>query len=254
MSTLEVMTTSASTLLRVSALLIAAGLGLSACTSDDSTVETPDSGGDLETLEAPDTTPQETGLVEALEAEFDVTQTATLAQQWPDITAMVSALGGTEDPDLCQQAGLAQYRLLAEAQPAGVRGVIDHEALLDDHASGETVTVFYAADDASPEQLQAAYEHTDVSCVEEYETAITHDTEQDEVAGQQATVHTWEVVASKQLTGRMIDVVSDELFVRYAAAYPPQVIADQLEGDVAESFNTAATQRALAIFEAAAAQ
>ena len=35
---------------------------------------------------------------------------------------------------------------------------------------------------------------------------------------------------------------------RYAAAYPPQVIADELEDDAEQQFNDAATQRALDLY------
>src|SRR5699024_11296151 len=128
------------------------------------------------------------------------------------------------------------------------------DALLDEQASGETVTVFYANDDVTPQELQEAHENTDTACVEEYESAIDHDTTQDTVGDHDVEVHTWQVIASEQLTGRMIDVVSDELFIRYAAAYPPQLAEDDLPDDAATEFNDQATERALAVFEAAAAQ
>ena len=249
------MTFSNSALRRVTALALAAGLGLTACSSnDDPDAPTGDASSPLELPEAPAATEQETALAETLETDFEITNTATLEEQWPDITAMESALSGTQTPDLCQQAGAEQYGLLVEAQPPTVRATIDSDALLDEHASGETVTVFYANEDATTAQLHEVHENTDTACVEEYESAIEHDTAHTEADGQDVEVHTWQVVASEQLTGRMIDVVSDDIFVRYAAAYPPQVIAEDLEEDAAETFNETATERALAVFEAAAAQ
>ncbi|HEY4577740.1 MAG TPA: hypothetical protein VIG67_07800, partial [Yaniella sp.] len=95
---------------------------------------------------------------------------------------------------------------------------------------------------------------TDAQCVEENESAIDHEVSQAQAADTEVDVHTWQVVASDQLTGRMVDVVGDEIFVRYAAAYPPQVLVEELEDDVAEEFNAAATERALEVFEAAASQ
>ncbi|OAV62116.1 hypothetical protein [Enteractinococcus helveticum] len=248
------MTISGSFLLRATAIGLTAGLLLAGCSSDDA--ESPNGGGgqsDLDVPEAPAETPQETALAETLETDFDVTQVMTMEEQWPDIYAMASALSGTEDPDLCQQAGAAQYTLLLDAQPASVRATFETDANLDEHSSGETVTMFYANDDASSAQLHEAYEHTDTSCVEEYENAIAHDVTSAEAGGRPVEVHTWQVVASNQLTGRMIDVVSNDIFLRYAAAYPPQVIADELEDDAEQQFNDAATQRALEIFTAAVA-
>lgn len=251
---LGAMTISAATLCRVTALALTAGLGLVACSSDDDAEPPETSGSALELPEAPEATEEEIALAETLETEFDVSNTATLEDQWPDITAMNSALTGTQDPDLCQQAGAEQYGLLVEAKPPTVLATVDTDALLDEHASGETATVYFANDAATTAQLHEVHENTDTACVEEYESAIAHETTQTDVEGQDVEVHTWQVVASDQLTGRMIDVVSDDIFVRYAAAYPPQVIAEDLEDDAAETFNEAATERALAVFEAAAAQ
>ncbi|GAA4479905.1 hypothetical protein GCM10023190_23840 [Enteractinococcus fodinae] len=250
------MTSSVSPLLRLSALAVVATLGLSACGSDDAAPETPspDTGSSLEVPEAPEATDQETELAETLEADFEVTDAATLEDQWPDLTAMAAALAGTENPDLCQQAGAEQYGLLVEAQPPTVQANVDPEALLDEHASGETVTVFYANDAVSTAELHEVHQDTDTSCVEEYESAIDHNTSTSEVAGRSVEVHTWQVVASDQLTGRMIDIINDDILVRYAAAYPPQVIAEDLEDDAAETFNEAATERASEVFEAATAQ
>lgn len=248
------MTISGSTLLRATAIGLTAGLLLAGCSSDDTESPNGDrSPSDLDVPEAPAATPQETALVETLETEFDVTQAMTLEDQWPDIYAMASALSGTENPDLCQQAGDAQYNLLLEAQPASVRANFEADATLDEHSSGETVTVFYANDQASSAQLHEAYEHTDTSCVEEYENAIEHDVTSAEAAGRSVEIHTWQVVAADQLTGRMVDVVSDDIFLRYAAAYPPQVIAEELEEDAEQQFNDAATERALEIFTTAVA-
>lgn len=248
------MTQTASLLLRGTALACVAVLGLTACGSD--TPATPDTSSlsDLEIPEAPEETDDEITLAETLEADFDVTSTATLQEQWPDLTAMASALSGIKDPDLCQQAGAAQYELLVDAQPPSVQATIETEAVLDEEASGETVTVFYANDAASTDRLHEVHQDTDAQCVEEYESTTDHETTTAEVGDRQVEVHTWQVVASDQLTGRMIDVVGDEIFVRYAAAYPPQVIAEDLTDDAAETFNEAATERALEVFETAAAQ
>lgn len=250
------MTSSAPPLFRLSTLALAATLGLSACGSDDAAPETPspDTGSSLEVPEAPEATDQETELAETLEADFEVTDAATLEDQWPDITAMAAALEGTENPDLCQQAGAEQYGLIVDAQPPTVQASFDPEALLDEHASGETVTVFYANDDVSTAELHEVHQDTDTSCVAEYESAIDHDTATSEVAGRSVEVHTWQVVASEQLTGRMVDVINEDMLVRYAAAYPPQVIAEDLEADAAETFNETATERAFEVFETAAAQ
>lgn len=249
------MTISGSTLLRATAIGLTAGLLLAGCSSDDT--ESPNGGAEspsaLDVPEAPAATPQETALAETLESEFEVTQARTLEDQWPDIYAMASALSGTENPDLCQQAGAEQYNLLLDAQPASVLATFEADAALDEHSSGETVTVFYANDAASSAQLHEAYEHTDTSCVEEYENAIQHDVTSAEAAGRPVEVHTWQVVAADQLTGRMVDIVSDDIFLRYAAAYPPQVIAEELEDDAEQQFNDAATERALEIFTTAVA-
>lgn len=253
------MTSSVSPLIRLSTLAFAATLGLSACGSDDNDdaapeTPSPDTGTSLEVPETPEATEQETELAETLEADFEVTNAATLEDQWPDLTAMAAALTGTEDPDLCQQAGAEQYGLIVDAQPPTVQAAFDPEALLDEHASGETVTVFYANDAVTTAQLHEVHQDTDTSCVEEYESAIDHNTTTSEVAGRSVEVHTWQVVASEQLTGRMIDVINEDILVRYAAAYPPQVIVEDLEDDAAETFNDAATERAFEVFEAAIAQ
>ena len=246
-----------SRLVRGAALAGIAVLGLTACGSDDAeTPPTPEtsSPSDLEIPEAPEETEQEVALAESLEADFEVTTTATLQEQWPDLTAMASALSGTENPDQCQQAGATQYELLVDAQPASVQATIEPDAVLDEEASGETVTVFYANDDVTTERLHEVHQDTDAQCVEENESAIDHEVSQAQAADTEVDVHTWQVVASDQLTGRMIDVVGEEIFVRYAAAYPPQVLVEELEDDVAEEFNTAATERALEVFEVAASQ
>ena len=246
------MSISVSAVLRTSAIALTAGLLLAGCSSDDA--ETPNDRGStsaVEIPEAPAETAQETELIETLETDFDVTQAMTMEDQWPDIYAMASALSGTEDPDLCQQAGATQYNLLLDAQPAGVRATFDAEAHLDEHASGETVTVFYGNDAAGAQKLHEVYEQTDTACVEEDGSEIKHDVTSAEAAGRQVEVHTWEVVVTDQLTGRMVDVVSEEIFLRYAAAYPPQVIVEDLDADAAEQFNDAATERALEIFTAA---
>lgn len=250
------MSLSVSSLLRVSAIGLTAGLVLVGCSSDDDNAQTPTNGDEsaLEMPEAPAATEQETALAETLEADFEVTEAMTTEEQWPDIYAVASALSGTQEPDLCQQAGADQYGLLLEAQPASVRATIDPEAHLDEHASGETVTVYYANDEVTTQELHEAHEQTDTACVEEDESTIQHDVAAAEAAGRSVEKHTWEIVTTEHLTGRMIDIVSDEIFVRYAAAYPPQVAAEDLEDDAAEQFNEAATQRAVEIFEVAAAQ
>src|SRR5699024_10972374 len=143
--------------------------------------------GDLET---PEVTEQETALAETLLADFPVTQAMTLPEQWPDLTAMATALTGTAEPDLCQQAGAEQYGLLVNAQPANVRAVFDDT--LDEQASAETVTVFYGNNEASPEALQQAHQHTDTQCVEDYESAVDHQTTETTVNGTEVTVHTWQ--------------------------------------------------------------
>src|SRR5699024_5393837 len=142
-------------------LALTAVLTLAACSSNDDG-DAP-SAVELGDLEAPEVTEQETALVETLTADFPITQTMTLAEQWPDLTAMATALAGTAEPDVCQQAGAQQYGLLVNAKPANVRAVFDEP--LDEQASAETVTVFYGNDDASPEALQQAHQHTDTQCV-----------------------------------------------------------------------------------------
>lgn len=241
---LEPMTTSASLFFRAASIALAAGLGLAACSTD--TYENQPGGTADDTPsgpEAPSATAEETALAETFGEDFKVSSVMTLEDQWPDITAMESALSGTAEPDLCQEAGAAQYGLFVNAQPANVRAAIDEEALF----------AFYANDAASPEQLQEAHESTDTACVEEADSAVDHDVTQQEVAGEQVDVHTWQVEVSGQLTGRMIDVVGEDIYVRYSAAYPPQVMVEELEDDVAE-FNEQATDRAISAFEAAAAQ
>lgn len=246
-----------SRLFRATALASVAVFGLVACGADDTeTPATPNTNGasDLEIPEAPEETDQEIGLAETLETDFEVTSTATLQDQWPDLTAMAQALSGTEDPDLCQQAGATQYQLLVDAQPPSVQATIDPDAVLDEQASGETVTVFYANESAGAQRLHEVHQATDAQCVEEYESAIDHEVTDTTAGETDVEVHTWQVVASDQLTGRMVDVVGDDILVRYAAAYPPQVLVEELDEDVAEAFNTAATERALAMFDAAASQ
>lgn len=248
------MTTSASLVFRATSIALAAGLGLAACSSD--AYENQPGGTADNNLSAPETpaeTEQEAALSDALASEDEVSETLTLADQWPDITAMASALSGTAEPDLCQEAGSAQYSLLVNAQPENVRASIDEEALIDEHATGETVTAFYGNDTAGPAQLQEAHENTDTACVAEDDATIDHETAVHDVAGEQVDVHTWQIAVSEQLTGRMIDVVGDDLYVRYAATYPPQVMLEDLDSDASE-FNETATDRALSAFETAAAQ
>lgn len=248
------MTISASASFRITALALAAGLGLAACSSEP--YENQPGGTADEELsgpEAPDATPEETELAETLEEDFEGSSTMTLEDQWPDISAMASALSDTENPDQCQEAGAAQYGLLVEAQPANVRASIDEEDLLDENATGETIFAFYANDEASAERLQEVHQTTDSACVEDDENQIDHEVTQETVADQEVDVHTWQVAVSGQLTGRMIDVVGDDIYVRYAAAYPPQVMIEELDDDAAE-FNEEATERAFSAFEAAAAQ
>lgn|SRR5690625_1731977 len=248
------MMTSASSWFRGTALAFVATLGLTACTSNSPDDVPTDTAEDtFDTPEAPAATEQETALAETLEADFEVTDAQTLEEQWPDITALAAALSGTSDPDVCQQAGAEQYELIIDEQPPTVRAAFDPDAFLDEHASGETVTVFFGDDETTAPQLHEAHQNTDTACVED-ESGIQHETTQSEAEGRSIEIHTWEVVASGQLTGRMIDVVSSDLFVRYAAAYPPQVIAEDLEADAATEFNEAATERALEVFDAAVAQ
>lgn len=250
------MTSNVSPLIRGLALASVAVLGLTACNSDDADTSAPETSPTttLEVPEAPEATEQETALAETLEEEFAVANTATLPDRWPDLTAMVAALEGTEDPDLCQQAGAEQYSLLLETQPPTVEATFEQDALIDEHASGETATVFYANDDVTTDEIHDAHQNTDTSCVEEYESAIDHEESGKEVADVNVEVHTWQVVASEQLTGRMIDVINDEVLVRYAASYPPQVLFEELDDDAAETFNEAATERAMEVFEAAITQ
>lgn len=239
---------------RTTALVLAAGLGLAACSSGPYENQ-PGGTADQEFAESetPEATEQETGLTETLEEDFEVSDVMTLEDQWPDISAMASALSNTEEPDQCQQAGAEQYELLLDAQPANVRASFAEEALLDENATGETLFAFYANDTASTDQLQEVNENTDTACVEEDDGQIDHEVTQQDVDGQQVDVHTWQVAVSGQLTGRMIDVVGDDIYVRYAASYPPQVMLEDVN-DSATEFNDQATERAVAAFEAAAAQ
>ena len=248
------MTISASLLFRATSIALAAGLGLAACSPD--AYENQPGGNADDTLSQPETpsaTAEETALAETFEEDFEVSTAMTLEDQWPDITAMESALSGTSEPDLCQEAGASQYGLLVDAQPANVRAAIDDEALLDENATGETLFAFYANDAASPDQLQEAHQNTDITCVEEDDSTVDHDVTQQEVAGEEVDVHTWQIEVSGQLTGRMVDMVGEDIYVRYSAAYPPQVMVEELEDDVTE-FNEQATERAVSAFEAAAAQ
>lgn len=248
------MTTSASLLLRATSIALAAGLGLAACSSDTGENQPSDTPDDtLSSPETPEATAQETALAETLEEDFEVSKAMTLEDQWPDITAMESALTGTEEPDQCQEAGAAQYSLLVEAQPANVQATVVDDALLDENATGETLQAFYANDAASAEQLQEVHQNTDTACIEEDDSTVDHEVTQQEVAGEQVDVHTWQIEVSGQLTGRMIDVVGEDIYVRYSAAYPPQIMVEDLEDDATE-FNEQATKRAVNAFEAAAAQ
>lgn len=251
---LDAMTTSAAVLFRSTAVVLAAGLGLAACSSD---VYENQPGGtadeEASAPEAPPATAEETALAETLEEDLEVSAAMTLEDQWPDITSLAAALSGTEEPDQCQEAGAAQYNLIVDAQPPNVRASVDESALLDENATGETVFAFYANDQASADQLQEAHENTDTACLEEDSSQVDHDVTQQDVNGQQVDVHTWQIAVSGQLTGRVIDVVGDDIFVRYSAAYPPQVMVEDLEGDVAD-FNEPATERAITAYEAAAAQ
>ncbi len=248
------MTFSVSALLRATTIGLAAGLALTSCSSDDADPSSEDTPSQIELPEAPAATEQETTLAETLETDFEVTNATTLEDQWPDLVAMSSALSGTENPDACQQAGAEQYQLLLDAQPPSVLATFNTEAHLDEHASGETVTVFYANEDATTQQLHEVHQQTDAACIEEYESAVQHDVTETDVEDKTVEVHTWEVVATDQLTGRMVDVIDDDVLVRYAAAYPPQVIVEDLDDDAAKAFNDAATERALDIFAAATAQ
>ena len=251
---LERMTKRASVVFRATAIALTAGLGLAACSSDNADTPSGDTNESLEVPEAPAATAEETGLAESLEADFELTSVQTLEDQWPDLTAMSSALSGTAEPDLCQEAGAAQYGLFVNAKPANVRATFTDEALLDENASGETVQAFYANDEATADRLQEVHENTDTACVEEYESNVDHEVTQQEVNGEQVDVHTWQVEASEQLTGRMVDVVGDELYVRYSAAYPPQILVEELDDASAAEFHEQATERALTVYEAAAAQ
>ncbi|GAA2034127.1 hypothetical protein GCM10009720_13400 [Yaniella flava] len=248
------MTKRASVVFRAAAIALAAGLGLAACSSDNADGPSNDNGENLEVPEAPAATAEETGLAETLESEFEVTSVQTLEDQWPDLNAMASALSGTAEPDLCQEAGAAQYGLFVNSKPPNVRASFTEEALLDDNASGETVHAFFANDEAPADRIQEVHENTDTACVEEYESNVAHEVTQQEVDGEQVDVHTWQVEASEQLTGRMVDVVGDEIYVRYAAAYPPQVLVEELNDASETEFNEQATERALTAYEAATAQ
>lgn len=248
------MTTSASLFLRTTSIALAAGLGLAACSTDAYENQPGGTADDaLSSPETPAATAEETALAETLEEDFEVSKAMTLEDQWPDLTAMESALSGTEEPDQCQEAGAAQYGLLVDAQPANVQATVDTDALLDESATGETIYAFYANDAASADQLLEVHQKTDTACIEEDESTVDHEITQQEVAGQQVDVHTWQIEVSGQLTGRMIDVVGEDIYVRYSAAYPPQVMVEDLEDDVTE-FNEQATERAVNAFEAAAGQ
>lgn len=248
------MTTSASLLFRATSIALAAGIGLAAC-SPEAYENQPGGTADdsLSRPDAPSESAEETALAATLEENPEFSDVMTLEDQWPDITSMESALAGTEDPDLCQEAGAAQYGLFVDAQPANVRATIEEDAILDENATGETVVAFYGNDSATTDQLFEAHENTDTACVEEDDSSIDHDVTQQEVAGEQVDVHTWQIAVSGQLTGRMIDVVGDDIYVRYSAAYPPQIMINELDDDVTE-FNDAATERAVETFETAAAQ
>ncbi|HIW47145.1 MAG TPA: hypothetical protein H9884_09650 [Candidatus Yaniella excrementigallinarum] len=244
------MTTSA-VLLRTSALIIAAGLGLTACSSDEpSQPETTDT--ELSGPPAPETTPEETALAETLESDFEVKAVETLHDQWPDIVAMSSALSNTDEPDQCQEAGASQYNLILDAEPANVQASFTDDALVDQQATGETLTVFYANDQASADQLQQVHEDTDTACITEDDSEVDHEESSDEIDNQSVEIHTWQIVVSGQLTGRVVDVVGEDIYVRYASSYPPQVMIDEVDDDVAD-FNEEATARAVTAFEEAAA-
>src|SRR5699024_8511875 len=103
---------------------------------------------------------------------------------------------------------------------------------------------FYANDQASADQLQQAHEDTDTACITEDDSEVDHEENSAEVDGESVEVHTWQIVVSGQLTGRVVDVVGEDIYVRYAAAYPPQVMIDELDDDVAD-FNEEATDRAV---------
>src|SRR5699024_9732735 len=113
------MTTSA-VLLRTSALIIAAGLGLTACPSDvPSQPETTDT--ELSGPPPPEATTEETAPAEPPESDFGGKAVEPLHDQWPDIVAMSSALSNTDEPDQCQEAGASQYNLILDAEPANVQ-------------------------------------------------------------------------------------------------------------------------------------
>ena len=152
----------------------------------------------------------------------------TLEDQWPDLTAMESALSGTEEPDQCQEAGAAQYGLLVDAQPANVQATVDTDALLDENATGETIFAFYANDAASADQLLEVHQNTDTACIEEDESSVDHEVTQEEVAGEQVDLHTWQIEVSGQLTGRMIVWLA--MTSMYATPrLSPQVMVEDLE-------------------------
>src|SRR5690625_967610 len=114
--------------------------------------------------------------------------------------------------------------MMIEAQPQTVEATFEQETLLVEEISSETATVFYSNEATTTKEIHEEYQNTDTSCVEENEAAIEHEGTEKEVADVNVEVHTWQVVASEQLTGRMVDVVNDSAFVRYAASYPPQEI------------------------------
>src|SRR5690625_368120 len=240
------MTTSA-VLVRPSALNIAAGLGLTACSSDEpSQPETTDT--ELSGPPATETTPEETALAETLESDFEVKAVETLHDQWPDIVAMSSALSNTDEPDQCQEAGASQYNLILDAEPANVQARFTDDALVDQQATGETLTVFYANDQASADQLQQVHEDTDTACITEDDSEVDHEESSDEIDNQSVEIHTWQIVVSGQLTGRVVDVVGEDSYVRYASTYPPQVMIDEVEDDAAD-YNEEATARAVTALE-----
>src|SRR5699024_2222383 len=152
------MTTSA-VLLRTSALIIAAGLGLTACSSDEPR-QPETTATELSGPPAPETTPEETALAETLESDFEVKAVETRHDQWPDIVAMSSALCINDEPQHCQEAGATQYNLIRDAEPANVQASFTDDALVDQQATGETLTVVYANDQASAAQLQQVHEDT----------------------------------------------------------------------------------------------
>src|SRR5699024_11977185 len=88
------------------------------------------------------------------------------------------------------------------------------DALVDQQATGETLTVFYANDQASADQLQQVHEDTDTACITEDDSEVDHEESSDEIDNQSVEIHTWQIVVSGQLTGRVVDVVGDDIYVR----------------------------------------